>query len=82
LWTEQIRGVGTGLGRLVKSDPGLSASHQKWLVYSSDKWNVTSIVGDGADAAQAASRVRIAATKLNMAAKNLKVDLQKRHYTA
>jgi hypothetical protein len=73
LWNEDVRGMGTALGKLGKLDPGLKHIHAVCLSYASGDWDAAgkNVTGKITDQAQRTNRVKAAAKEINVLAIDL-----------
>ena len=78
LWNEDVRGMGTGLGKLAKLDPGLKHIHAVWLPYTAGDWDAAgkNVTGKIADPAQKTNRIKAAAKEINGLAIKIQSELK------
>jgi hypothetical protein len=84
LWSNDIRGAGTGFQMLVRIDKELTPLWTKLLEpLTSGDWDLKgkNVAGTATDPEQIKAKVRAAATRVNFAALTLQKELQKRKVT-
>ncbi len=79
LWKEDVRGVGTGLGKVKTLDPGLTHIHEIWLPYTTGDWDYTGITKGITDAAAKKAKTQAKAKEILGLATKVQSELKAAH---
>lgn len=86
LWSNDIRGTGTGFAALVRLDKAAAVKklYDFWLPFTQDEWDLAGnkVAGANTDPAQINARVKNAAKLVNRSAKTVEAELKKLNITA
>ncbi len=82
LWKEDVRGVGTGLGKVKTLDPGLTHIHEVWLPYTTGDWDYAGITKGMTDNAAKIAKTKARAKEILGLAVKVQSELKSMHVIA